>query len=201
MFHPYHPSSPTHTHRKAQTLELDLLPLQLWVGYLTSVSLFLHLWSENVLVALSCPTLCDSMDCSPPGSSVHGILQASILEWVAIPFSWGSSQCRDWTRISCIAGRFFPISKEKSINTLWFIIIFICFFCLARWGRCLPWHWSSNNWKWRSTWHLGEEKLLPQVLIQEQNPLLGNGIVIWTVHLTSCSNAEKDRASRKRMIS
>ena len=47
--------------------------------------------SEKVLVAQSCPTLCDFMDYSPPGSSVHGILQARILEWVAIPFSRGSS--------------------------------------------------------------------------------------------------------------
>ena len=39
----------------------------------------------------SCPTLCDPMDCSPPGSSVHGILQARILEWVAMPSSRGSS--------------------------------------------------------------------------------------------------------------
>ena len=53
-------------------------------------------------------TLCDPMDCSLPGSSVHGILQARILEWVAIPFSRGSSQLRDRTRI-CIAGRFFTI--------------------------------------------------------------------------------------------
>ena len=48
----------------------------------------------------SCPSLCDPMDCSPPGSSVHGILQARILEWVAIPFSRGSSQPRNRTRIS-----------------------------------------------------------------------------------------------------
>ena len=45
----------------------------------------------KVLVAQSCPTLCHPMDCSPPGSSVHGILQARILEWVAISFSRGSS--------------------------------------------------------------------------------------------------------------
>jgi len=49
----------------------------------------------KVLVAQSCPTLCDPMDCSLPGSSVHGILQARILEWVAIPFSRGSSQSKD----------------------------------------------------------------------------------------------------------
>ena len=60
-----------------------------------------------VLFAQSCPTLCDPMDCSLPGSSVHGILQARILEWVAISFSRGSSQPRDQTRVSCIAGRFF----------------------------------------------------------------------------------------------
>ena len=50
---------------------------------------------------------CDPMDCSPPGSSVHEIFQARILEWVAISFSRGSSQPRDWTRVSCTAGRFF----------------------------------------------------------------------------------------------
>ena len=51
----------------------------------------------------SCPTLCDPMDCSPPGSSVHGSLQARILEWVAMPFSSGSSWPRDWTRISYVS--------------------------------------------------------------------------------------------------
>ena len=49
----------------------------------------------------SCPILCEPMDCSPPGSSVHGILQARILEWVAISSSKGSSWSRDWTRVSC----------------------------------------------------------------------------------------------------
>ena len=47
--------------------------------------------------------------CSPPGSSVHGILQARILEWVAIPFSRVSVQPKDWNQVSCIAGRFFAI--------------------------------------------------------------------------------------------
>ena len=55
-------------------------------------------------VAQSCPTLCDSMDCSPPGSSIHGILQARILEWVAISFSRESSQPKDRTQVSHIAG-------------------------------------------------------------------------------------------------
>ena len=60
-----------------------------------------------MLETQSCPTLCDTMDCSPPGSSVHGILQARILEWVAIPFSRGSSWPRNRTHIPCIASGFF----------------------------------------------------------------------------------------------
>ena len=59
------------------------------------------------LVAQSCPTLCNPTDSSPPGSSVHGISQARILEWVAMPFSRGSSWPRNRTRVSWIAGRFF----------------------------------------------------------------------------------------------
>ena len=56
----------------------------------------------KVEVAQSCPTLCDPMDCT-----VHGILQARILEWVAFPFSRGSSRPRDGTQVSRIAGGFF----------------------------------------------------------------------------------------------
>ena len=59
-----------------------------------------------VLVAELCMTLYDPMDCSPPGFSVHGILQARILEWVAILSIRGSSQAGDQTQVSCIAGRF-----------------------------------------------------------------------------------------------
>ena len=55
------------------------------------------------------------MDCSPPGSSVHGIPHARILEWVAIPFPRGSSQPRDWIHVSCIAGRFFTIWAAISV--------------------------------------------------------------------------------------
>ena len=61
----------------------------------------------KVLVARSCLTLCNPMDCSPPGSSVRGMLQARILEWVAMPSSRGSSQARDRTWVSCVAGGFF----------------------------------------------------------------------------------------------
>ena len=60
-----------------------------------------------MLIAQSYLTVCDHMDCSPPGSFVHGISQAKILEWVAISFSRGSSWPRDQTCVFCIAGGFF----------------------------------------------------------------------------------------------
>ena len=74
-----------------------------------------------------CLTRCDPMDCSPPGSSVHGFSQARILKWVAIPFSRGSSRFRNQTCISCFAGGFFtarsPGKSEHSyycrIKRLW----------------------------------------------------------------------------------
>ena len=64
-------------------------------------------YSVLVLVAQLCLTLCNPMDCSLLGSSVHGILQVRILEWLAIPFSMASSQPSDRTQVSSIAGRFF----------------------------------------------------------------------------------------------
>ena len=62
-----------------------------------------------MLVAQPHPTLCDPMDCSPSGCSVHGILQERTLEWVAISFSRGSSPPRDGTQVSCTASRFFRL--------------------------------------------------------------------------------------------
>ena len=63
----------------------------------------------------SCLTLCDAMDCSPPGSSNHGIFLGRILEWVAISSSRGSSQPRDQTQVSHIAGRLFTIRATQLI--------------------------------------------------------------------------------------
>ena len=63
----------------------------------------------------SCPTLCNPVDCSPPGFSVHGILQARILEWVAIPFSRGSSRPRDQTQVYCTAGRFSAVWATEAV--------------------------------------------------------------------------------------
>ena len=72
----------------------------------------------HVLVNQSCSILCNPMDCTPPGSSIHGILHARILEWVAIPFSRGSSWPRNWTLVSCIASGFFTVwdTREAIIN-------------------------------------------------------------------------------------
>ena len=80
----------------------------------------------KVLVAQSCPTLCDPMDCSPPGSSVYGILQARILEWVAFPFSRGSSQPRDRAWVSGIAGGFLTIWATGKLQcyTWWLTVSF-----------------------------------------------------------------------------
>ena len=83
----------------------------------------------GVLVVQLGLTLCDLMDCSPPGSSVHGILQATILEWVIIPFSKGSSPPRNWTQVSCIVGRFFTTRATKEahecrMHVYYWIIVF-----------------------------------------------------------------------------
>ena len=73
----------------------------------------------KILVTQSCPTLCNPMGCGLPGSSVHGILQARILEWVAISFSRGSSLSRDRTLDSRIAGRHFNLTATRvSLNQL-----------------------------------------------------------------------------------
>ena len=69
----------------------------------------------KVLAARSCPTLCNPVDCSPPNSSVQGILQAVTPEWVAIPFSRETSQPRDWTQVSYTAGKFFTIWATRKV--------------------------------------------------------------------------------------
>ena len=77
---------------------------------------FCNFWSVCVLVVRSYLTLRDPMGYNPPGSSVHGILQARILKWIAIPFSRGSSQPRDWIQLSHIADRFFTIWATREVH-------------------------------------------------------------------------------------
>ena len=72
-------------------------------------------WSiatESESVSLSLVWLCDPIDCSPPGSSVHRILQARILEWAAISFSRGSSKPRDWTWVPALLAGFYHLSYQ-----------------------------------------------------------------------------------------
>ena len=81
------------------------------------LSYMIYNYSVCVLVAQSCSILWDSVDCSLPGSPVHGILQARILEWVAISYSIGSSRLRNWTWVSCITGNSLPSEPPGKLFT------------------------------------------------------------------------------------
>ena len=113
----------------------------------TSLILGPHVWWKVVplplLVTQSCLTLFDPMDRGPPGSPVHRILQARILEWAAIPFSRGSSPSRDWTRVSCIHRQILyhlsqqespPLSLVKTINREWEAQSRIWMVCMLNFG-------------------------------------------------------------------
>ena len=106
--------------------------------------------NNKLLIVQSCPTLCNPMDWSLPGSSVHRIFQARILKRVVIPFSRGSSQPRDQTRVSCIAGRFFttwatrknhqtnnkrPVKKSPNVQKKSHVILFLTKSRLSRIGH------------------------------------------------------------------
>ena len=102
--------------------------------YKTCCGQHIHEWTQfadcavNIYKSLEpplaqlCHTLCDPTDRSPPGSSVHGILWARILEWVVIPFSRWSSQPRDQTQVSYIAGRLFTQPPGKPLSSLSLLI-------------------------------------------------------------------------------
>ena len=89
---------------------IDLNPARLYMcsPYIKMANCTFESESESE-IAQSCLTLCDPMDCSLSGSSVHGIFQARVLEWIAISFSRGSSQPRNRIRVSRIAGRCFTV--------------------------------------------------------------------------------------------
>ena len=106
-----------HTNIKEQSH--PLLSLYIWLlnKYLQEL-LFVELMECESEVTQSCPTVWDSMDCSPPGSSIHGLCQARGLEWVAISFCRGASGPSGQTRVSCIVDRCFNVWA-----TLWSLII------------------------------------------------------------------------------
>ena len=104
-----HTESDTNEVTQQQQQQHPFIYLLEIIIYTKNICLAWHLVPVCVLIAHSCLTLRDSMDCNLSGSSVHEILQARILEWIAISFSRGSSLPRDQTWVSCIAGRCFTI--------------------------------------------------------------------------------------------
>ena len=101
--------------------------VSVWISYVLCI---IQLYACVCVVSQLCPTLCDSMDCSPPGSSVHGLLQARILEWVAISSFRESPWPRDWTHISCVSCIGITLLKTKKtlcpgtvlISSVWELI-------------------------------------------------------------------------------
>ena len=134
-------------------------------------------WHFSVLAGQSCLTLHNPSLYSPPGSSVHKILKTRILKWVVIPFSRRSSWPRNWTQISCIAGRFFTVWATREAHN-WH-------------SKC---NWSSSFLKWASliaqmvkNWHaiqetqvlsLGEEDSL------EKRMAVHSSILAWIIPRT-----------------
>ena len=127
-----------------------------WNRWLLGLEVFVCV---KMLVTQLCLTLCDPIDCSPPGSCVLGILLARILEWVAICFSRGSFWPRDRIQVSCLVGRFFTIKLRKCFSNVlctsltfrysnWFRMwstpfhLFLRLFLFVCYGPCLK---SSFN--------------------------------------------------------
>ena len=106
-------------------------------------------------VAQSSPALCDPMDCSLPGSSVHGIPQARTLEWTAIPFSRGSSQPRDWTQVFCTAGGFFKVWATREAQAFWGGILSLSFLPFPWWWRIGVGNSVGQGWGWGEVDHKG----------------------------------------------
>jgi len=101
----------------------DDIVIQIFIDYIP-LKVIIR-WSESEVTQL-CPTLCNPVDCSLPGFSVHGIFQARILEWVAISFSRGSSWPRGRTQVSCIVGRRFTLWVTREAHYYKILVIFPC---------------------------------------------------------------------------
>ena len=123
------------------------LHLQILLVLALSYCKILCLYSLYSLITQSCLTLCNPMDYRLSGSSFHGILQARILEWVAISFSRGSSQPRDRTPVSRIAGRRFTMWATREDWHSWLLQAWHMFPC----PQTLPFH--PNSHCFGSGWH------------------------------------------------
>ena len=161
---------------------LSCLFILLWIMLLwISVYKFLYECLFSIFLSwaqlLQLFQLCNPMDCSPPGSSVHGILQERILEWVAMSSSRGSSPPRDWTWVSCIAGEVFttelpgkPFQFSQGYTLFWGDFLgYICwsFRCFA-WtfsscceqrlpSSCIVWASHCNNFSCWRAWAVGAQ--------------------------------------------
>ena len=106
--------------------------------------MWLSSWNSESEISQLCPTLCNPMDCSLPGFSVHGILQARIPEWVAFSFSRGASWPRDWTQVSLIAGRHFTLWATREAVEIIHpeVTLYLCSSCYKNscwWVFCCLW--------------------------------------------------------------
>ena len=135
------------------------MTLNKWTAKQTVVCLFTRtLLLFHCLIVKSCPTLCDPMICGPPGSSVHGISQASILEWVAISFCKGSFQPRDQIRVPCIGRQIFycwvtreALTRILLSNKKWWILINTKT-CMSLKEMVLK-PWWNHNWSLLFVWN------------------------------------------------
>ena len=113
---------------KTEVTHGALLPSLIFLIF-RNIALLKFYMKVKVLVTPLCLTLSNSMGCSPPGSSLHMIFQAKILDWVAIPFSREYSQPRNWIWVSCTAGKLFTVWATKEAQ------IYLCtnIVCLDYW--------------------------------------------------------------------
>ena len=114
VHHKFPKLAQTHVHQVIDAIQLSH-PL---LSSSPALNLSQHQKESESEVTQSCLTLCNPMDCSPPGSSIHGIFQARILEWIAILFSRASFQPRDRTQVLHITGRLYTLWARESIIKL-----------------------------------------------------------------------------------
>ena len=154
---------------------------------LFGVSLFWLSWKWSE-IAQSCLTLCNPMDCSPPGSSIHGTFQARILEWVAISFCRRSSQPRDWTRASHIVGRCFTIWATREVAIINSAKVKLGFLCLNQLWFSLDaptsgMAWSDGSSIFTFLRNLHSVLVVPITNIQSHE----NQVMFLFIHILSCS--------------
>ena len=146
----------------------------------------------KALVTQSCPTLCDPMGCSPPGTSVCGVSQARILEWVALSFSRVSSRPRDRTLVSCIAGSFLTIwatwlnkcpppgdlLKSQIEIAVWFLSSW-----LRRWDQDMHFHQFQGDAAAAGLETALREAVLQKMEKESKNPgsVPGSSLELWTI--------------------